>query len=77
MLGNDQPGKLACMPIFKGNDDSVEGEACRTVQRIRRETRLGLFTIRDDRRARVFEPADRIAKCILGDLLETGIAKTC
>ena len=58
------------MPIFKRNNDSVGGEARRAVQRIRRETRLGLFTIRDDRRTGVFEPADRIADCVLRDLLE-------
>src|SRR5260370_40373096 len=53
--------QLTCMTISEGNRDAARRKRLESVDWIRGEARFRLLAIRDHRRPRLFEPADRIA----------------
>jgi len=50
-----EPGELAGVSIDEGNDHTIRSKVFHSRQRVRRETRLRLFAIADNRRACCFK----------------------
>src|ERR1700685_1503450 len=58
------------MTVGEWNCDSAGGEVLKARQRIGRKTRLRLFSVGDDGRARLFEQCDRVTESRLLGRLE-------